>query len=100
MSLARFLPTLQRVSSFHEHCQKVVGNVVEQLCALHSTDAVIHVGDAYLRPVHDRLAKVYSALVALDEVIRGNLGGCHLDWLNLTSIFGIFFYLQGGPSGC
>ena len=44
-----------------------------QLCALHSTDSVVHIGDAHLKPVHERLARLYSALVALDEVIRGNL---------------------------
>ena len=35
VSLARFLPTLQRVSSFHEHCQNVVGNVVAQASVLY-----------------------------------------------------------------
>ena len=34
---------------------------------------MVHIGDAHLKPVHERLARLYSALVALDEVIRGNL---------------------------
>ncbi len=81
IAISRALPLLQRICSFHEHCQDVVANAFAQLAALYvsgttggvANNRVIVVGaDTHLKPLHERLEALYVTLITLDDIVSGN----------------------------
>lgn len=69
LAFSKFLPRLQRLSCFHQHCVEVVGNAVRQVAAARSA-ASVAAADA--GQVLGALGGLLSAMVTVDEVVHGN----------------------------
>lgn len=75
---ARMLPTIHKASTFIDHCNDVVLNVIHQLSSLRDPKATSGAAsfaaspEVHVQVIYDKLAKLLSVLVIIDGIILGH----------------------------